>query len=1000
MSNSQEQKLKSKSLGLVNSPLLRPIIGAFLLLIALELALVLYLLHDIQQAEQTASLEYQYLTASQQWSDCADLMRRHRRVVDATRVKEDILAAKAEYDKSYREVREATQKLRDTFSSTPKLDGRPIVDSILLCLHCTSEIYDPRKTQAQRDRWYDAYLNASRRMYDTVLEQIRKIHAEIGNQNESEYQEEILLAGFLIVDLIICLYLASFIERQISRPLSELANSCRKLTSGEVLQAPIKQLNEIDYLQQTFHDMSISLSQHEQGRRSYIQLFKEMHSSRLLHIQSLIQELSTRVQQLKASKLELLESNVNRTLYLLDTMTQGLSFNQSAKVIPEYKETSSTELFQMVQSTLAFMLRSKSIALKIEDPGCKIFADPNLLSRALTNLLSNACKFSPRSSEIRLRGISDALKFRCEITDKGPGISSEQQQKLFKRFSQLDQNQVQGGSGLGLLISKQIVESHNGEIACTSQEGQGTTFWFEIPLQQSITASETPALGDVSRADKSVNKTGSIRTKFMAILLVFVAAQFIIAFQLNASLQQAAKRANSYTQQKSSIIETQRLLALFLSWRQRSYEAVVARNKRALLSLLPEGDEQVDISKNLLAKAPAKSKQKELFERIHGELNSLKALSPKLTSLETMPPLEAFPIVQIADASGKRIENDLFKALKVQSAALDRSYNLTSELRSTVSQLLVITLVINSILLLFLFLACVSIIEHLTQVNAKAQAFAQGKNTQASVKGNDELAVLDKSLCNAAQSIREAEHQRRELLAIINHDLRTPLTAMLMGFELLVAEQTRADAAGNLTEESLAKLERVNADIQFLIKQISDLLDLEKMESGALQPDSADLVIEELLEDTVGSLKPSAKPRIEYLAQESAEDIWVRGEMSLLRRIFEAVIQNALDYSQNALDNSAASAPVRLSISNDEQWAIINIKDNGPGIDKDLLQHIFDRFRFADGKPITGVGLPLAYRLAKIHGGKLEIQSSNDGTNVVIFLPRLIRQLKSAVSSS
>lgn len=920
-------------------------------------------------------------------------MRKHRRVVDATRKKEDLVTAKREYEASYKEVQIATENLRDAFSKIPTLDGRPIANAIQLCLHCTSEIYDVRKTEEQRERWYGAYLNASRRMYETVLDQIRKIHAEIGNEKKSEYQEEILLVFFLVIDVIICLYLAFFIERYISRPLTELARSCEKLMAGDVLPAPPKRQNEIDSLKQTFHEMSVSLSQHEQGRQSYIQLFKEMHSSRLLHIQSLIRDLGSRALELKASKLEILESNVNRTLYLLDNMTQGLSFNQGAKLTPKFEKTTSTELFQSLQSTLAFMLRSKSITLQINDPGCALDVDINLLGRALTNLLSNACKFSPKSSKIELSGIiSDEKRFRCEIKDQGPGISAEQQKRLFKRFSQLEQKQVQGGSGLGLLIAKQIVESHGGEIDCKSTDGEGTTFWFEIPLQQRLASTEPSAMIDNDAAGTKTVKSGSIRTRFIVLLLVFVTAQFVIAFQLNTSLQQAATRANSYARQKSSIIETQRLLALFLSWRQRSFEAVVARNKQALFSLLPLFAEQLAISRNLVETAPDKSRQKEFFVSIHKEMSSLSALSPKLMSLETMPPLEAFPLIKIADASGKRIENDLFKALKVQNAALDRSYNLTSELRATVSKLVLATLGVNGILLLLLFLACISIIEHLRQVNAKAQEFAQGHTPVPSVKGNDELAYLDKSLCSAAQSIRDAEQQRRELLAIINHDLRTPLTAMLMGFELIAAEQTHADAIGNFTEESRAKLETVNTDIQFLIKQISDLLDLEKIESGALQPDAADLVIEELLEDTANALKAANGSRIDYAGQTQPEDLWVHGEMSLLRRIFEAVIQNALNYTP-------ANSKIKLSISNDEQWAIVNVSDSGTGIDKELLAHIFDRFRFSDGKPITGVGLPLAYRLAKIHGGRLEIQSSNEGTNVLILLPRLIRQTRTAVSN-
>lgn len=986
MSNSPAQKLKSKPAGLLNSPLLRPIIGAFLLLVALELALVFYLLHDIQQAEQTALKEYQYLNASERWSDCADLMRAHRRVVDATRKSDNLEEAKAEHDASCLAVRKATAAWKNACERTQKLDSRPIREAIESCLYCTTEMYDRRKTAAARERWYLGYLNASRRMYEKALVQIRTIHAAIGDQKPSQYQEEFLLGTFLTVDLIICFFLASFIEKQISKPLSQLAEGCKKLTTREILAEPSKHVNEIDSLQQTFHDMSVRINQHEQGRRSYIELFKEMHSSRLLRIQQFIGELTRQQTEIKVGKLEILESNANRTLYLLDTMTQGLSFNDAVRLTPKFERQTSTELFQTVHSTLAFMLRSKSIDLKVEDPACNLWVDSHLLTRAITNLLGNACKFSPKSSEIALAGRCDGKTFRCEVTDRGPGISQAQQQKLFKRFSQLKQTQG-GGSGLGLLIAKQIVESHNGTIGCTSEEGKGTTFWFEIPINPDAKPGSS-AEHAAAQSDKNTEihneKIGSIRTRFIAILIVFVIAQFVIAFQLNSSLQQAAAKANSYARQKTSILKTQKLLAIFLSSRQRSYEAALQRDKAGIVALIPLFHEQTFLAKSLVDSAQDKSKAKEIFASIYKKMIKLDSLGPKIMSIESLPPIQAFPLLTIADETGKHIENDLFKALQVQNVVLDRSYNLTSELRATVSQLLITTLVVNTIFLLVLFFVCINIIERLAQVNAKAVAFTQGDDPKVSVKGNDELSVLDKSLCSAAHSIREAERQRRELIAIINHDLRTPLSAMLMGFELMSME--RAGQESSITDAQRQKMEQTNRDIQFLIKQISDLLDLEKMESGALQPDSADIAIDELLEDTIDTIKRQQNTPIELVKNGNTDNLLVRGELSLLQRIFESLVHNAQSYS---LDGS----PIKVSISSDDSWAIINVSDKGPGIDRELLGHIFDRFRFSGGKPITGVGIPLAYRLARIHGGKLEINSSpGAGTDVMIFLPRIIRQ--------
>jgi signal transduction histidine kinase len=69
----------------------------------------------------------------------------------------------------------------------------------------------------------------------------------------------------------------------------------------------------------------------------------------------------------------------------------------------------------------------------------------------------------------------------CEVQDFGPGIPLAEQQQLFRRFSQLKQGAAQGGLGLGLSISKSLVEAHGGRIGVRSEPGQGATFWFSVP---------------------------------------------------------------------------------------------------------------------------------------------------------------------------------------------------------------------------------------------------------------------------------------------------------------------------------------------------------------------------------------------------------------------------------------------------------------------------------------------------------------------------------------
>ncbi|HEY9420409.1 MAG TPA: ATP-binding protein, partial [Thermoanaerobaculia bacterium] len=116
--------------------------------------------------------------------------------------------------------------------------------------------------------------------------------------------------------------------------------------------------------------------------------------------------------------------------------------------------------------------------------GARVWADADRVLQVMTNLLSNAAKFSPRGGSVEIAAVrAEAGNLRVSVTDHGAGIPPEFQPRIFERFAQADSSSTRqkGGTGLGLSISKAIVERHGGRIGFESEPGVATTFTFELP---------------------------------------------------------------------------------------------------------------------------------------------------------------------------------------------------------------------------------------------------------------------------------------------------------------------------------------------------------------------------------------------------------------------------------------------------------------------------------------------------------------------------------------
>lgn len=174
------------------------------------------------------------------------------------------------------------------------------------------------------------------------------------------------------------------------------------------------------------------------------------------------------------------------------TMSAMIS-DLSAGLAPEDHTSIETERVNLVDLVTSVVERTRVLAAakkmrllllveQADEDGCWVEGDPVKLERALGNLLGNAIKFSPPRSKVSValdRGINYA---KVAVHDQGPGISDEGRARIFEAFHREDLTAHLPGQGLGLFITKQIVESHGGTITVASEPGRGATFLMQVPL--------------------------------------------------------------------------------------------------------------------------------------------------------------------------------------------------------------------------------------------------------------------------------------------------------------------------------------------------------------------------------------------------------------------------------------------------------------------------------------------------------------------------------------
>lgn len=234
------------------------------------------------------------------------------------------------------------------------------------------------------------------------------------------------------------------------------------------------------------------------------------------------------------------------------------------------------------------------------------------------------------------------------------------------------------------------------------------------------------------------------------------------------------------------------------------------------------------------------------------------------------------------------------------------------------------------------------------------------------------------------EELRRHDRLRRELIANVSHDLRTPLAGLQGYLETLLLKGETLP-----TEEARGYLETALAQSEHLGGLVAQLFELASLEAGAIELHRETFSLGELAQDVVQKFRlPADRAGIHLEAELPADLALVEGDVRLIERVLDNLIDNGLRYTPRG-------GRVTVGLRADDDGGVeVRVEDTGPGIPEDELTRIFDRFyRGAEERRKhnagIGLGLAIAHRAVELHGSDLRVDSAEGhGTRFLFRLPR------------
>lgn len=307
------------------------------------------------------------------------------------------------------------------------------------------------------------------------------------NENEFQFIQALNMILIIVgaVSIVIATVLGILVAKRITNPISGVIKATKKISEGDYSVRVDNNLREkeIYELAESINNMAGTLKEQEYLRKQLTADIAHELRTPVTNISSYIEMMMDDIMEPTHERLKSCYDELSRLSGIINDL-ERLKYIESDEIVLEEEDVDLFELSESIVDGFRSKIDEKKISLEIKGDEVHVWADRGKMGQVVANLLSNAIKYTDENGNVSIKVGTENDKAVLVVEDTGIGISRADQIRIFERFYRTDKsrNRKTGGVGIGLSISKAIVQAHKGTIVCESEPGIGSRFVVTLPL--------------------------------------------------------------------------------------------------------------------------------------------------------------------------------------------------------------------------------------------------------------------------------------------------------------------------------------------------------------------------------------------------------------------------------------------------------------------------------------------------------------------------------------